>query len=143
MGQSKTTRDRAGQPTKLTPELLTEFTRYLTKGMYITQAAALCGITSKSVYNWLRWGKNQEKDEIYNEFFRKVQKATAKAENDAVNRIWDAGVDCWQANAWLLERRFPARWSRHADHTDEEVQETRKLVLSMEHMDDDAKQGDG
>jgi hypothetical protein len=48
---------------------------------------------------------------LYVQFFDAYKKALADAEADKFERIRQAGATRWQANAWLLERRHPERWS--------------------------------
>lgn len=97
------------RPEKLTPEIQEKVVQLLTAGNYIETAALMAGITKVSVYNWLKKGR-AAKGGMYREFFNAIERAQAAAENRSVLLIGRAANDQWQAAAWMLERKFPAKW---------------------------------
>ena len=90
----------------------------------IEGAAALNGISATTYYNWMRHGKPMTdweaegnrldpEDETFAILYRNVNQALAHLEVrsfEIVQKAANAGT--WQAAAWILERRFPARWGR-------------------------------
>jgi hypothetical protein len=80
-------------------------------GNYLETAAAHAGIAKVTLFEWLRRG-NREKSGVYREFVNDIEKALADAEIHDVLNIAKAGLEHWQAIAWRLERKFPARWGR-------------------------------
>ena len=106
-----TERARTGRPTKLTPETQARIVDAIRDGMTYETACALSSITYSTFRNWIIAGENTG-DGIYYEFLQSVKKANAEAEAELVQRIKSAGQREWQANAWILERRYPDRWGR-------------------------------
>jgi molybdenum-dependent DNA-binding transcriptional regulator ModE len=90
----------------------------------IEGAAALCGISATTYYNWLRHGRRMaereaeghridSEDQLFASLYRNISETLAHLESrnfEIVQRSAKEGV--WQAAAWILERRFPARWGR-------------------------------
>jgi transposase len=102
---------KMGRPTKLTDEIQTLICNYIQAGNYIETAAAAAGINKKTLYEWLKRGK-QAQSGIYKEFSNAVEKALAISEIRELKTIKDHSAQYWQAAAWRLERRFPDRWGR-------------------------------
>lgn len=101
---------KRGQPTKLTDALQISYLAALQRCFFVETAAAMVGVTRQVVNLWLRDGK-KAKSGIYFDFFSAVQKTLANKEADIVDIISASANEEWQAAAWLLERRFPERWS--------------------------------
>src|SRR5262245_4393151 len=103
---------RRGRPTKLTPETAAMFTTALRRCAFFQTAAYLAEVDPRTVYRWLARGKREKKGP-HADFCRTVKKALAETQAEALDLIVAAGKTHWQANAWLLERRYPERWSKH------------------------------
>lgn len=114
-----------GRPTELKPAVKRKFVKALRDGNYIETAAAMAGISTKTVYNWMRRGSREEnrleenprarpkKEEApFLDFLQAVTRAQAEAEAAAVQAIIQAEAEDWRAAAWRLERKFPDRWGR-------------------------------
>ena len=105
------------RPSKLTPETQAAIVAALEKGNYRATAAAAAGIHRNTLLDWEKRGESGE--EPYVDFLTAMQQAEAKAEMDLVEEIRNArpgtpgvsGADLWQAKAWMLERRWGAKWS--------------------------------
>ncbi len=106
----------------------------------------MAGITCETRRNWLKWGADQRANKIkivpisgtYTEqtadgphevtgtvgwrsgrwraFLDAVERAEAMLRSGCIGNIRVAGVDQWQAAAWLLERRFSAEYARTERH---------------------------
>jgi len=76
---------------------------YMERGLTITDAAKLMGITAYKL-NVLR------SDPEFDEF---VDSCTVKCEADNLGNIKDAGdMGQWQASSWLLERLYPEKYGK-------------------------------
>lgn len=88
------------QPDFLTKEKLC---MYMQKGLSLDDAAKLCGISPYmlSVFR---------SDFEFEEF---VQECSVRCEEANLDNIKDAGDNgLWNASAWILERKFPDKWSK-------------------------------
>jgi transposase len=123
-----------GQPTKLTPMVHEAIVTAVRLGNYIETAAALAGINKTTIYDWMKRGAN-EKRGIYYDFTTAITKALAKSEVQDLQTIAEASKVHWQAAAWRLERRFPARW-RHNQHLRAEIESahTERTEAVFEHQ---------
>lgn len=113
---------------KLTEETQNKIVERIKAGSYAAQAAISSGISERTFYNWLSDGRAAEAkiEEGYRlkaeerkkmQFMQAIKSAESQAELLAVAQIRKAGQDgSWQAAAWYLERKFPARWSRKDKH---------------------------
>lgn len=108
---------RKGGPTlKLTPELIATVVGFISKGSYITVAAAAAGVHRETLYAWMRRGADQRKRKvrgIYRTFLDAMERAHAECETALLARIVKAGEEQWSAAAWTLERTRPSRYEQH------------------------------
>jgi hypothetical protein len=116
-------RDRPGQPTKLTPELIERVAQLLPQTLYLETVGDALGVSRYTWRGWLKRGAKEAarlskpgarpraREALYLQFFAAYKKGLAEAEADSVERIRQSGATQWQAAAWLLERRYPQRWS--------------------------------
>lgn len=109
-----------GRPTSLTPEVQRAICNSLRGGNYRETAAAAAGVSKNQIRNWIVRGEQGE--EPFAEFLGAVEKAEAQGERKLLREI-RKGVDNWQSRSWVLERRYPGRWSGRvrvtvADHVD-------------------------
>ena len=98
-------------------------------------AAARCGITSTTVYNWLAKGRERESG-IYVEFLVAAGEATKKC-----GLRWLAEIQTlakqkqdWKAYAWLLERRFPHDFAKVSERPAAEIEsaeEAESLAVKL------------
>jgi len=111
----ETEKKKGGRPTKLTEATLARFIALVRAGNYGTCAAAAIGIKRQVFYRWLERGAADEaagRNTIFARFNTAYAQASAEAEAGCVATIRRASTDNWTAAAWLLERKFPDRWSR-------------------------------
>jgi len=113
---------------KLTPELTKKVGELLEEGLYVETVCKAVGISTKTFYQWLNRGETEKK---YAEFKKVVEESEAKFEERLVGTIKTYSIEDWKAAAWLLERRFPRRWSQHiSEETTIEMQEGMKEFLT-------------
>ena len=106
---------KKGRPvgsTRLTKGIREAIIKGIRLGLTYDRAARLAGIHPRTFYLWKQKGA-QGKAPVYVHFLQALKKAEVEGEAAAINQIVKAAKDgTWQAAAWLLERRFPQRWSR-------------------------------
>ena len=100
-----------GRPSKLTPDVSKRIIDSVRAGNYLETSAAFAGVSKVTLFNWMKRG-NAQKTGKYREFLTSIEKALAEAEMRDVQTISKASEKNWQAAAWRLERKFPARWGR-------------------------------
>jgi hypothetical protein len=106
---------KAGQPTKITDALIAKVCEYIEEGNFIDTAAVCAGIHYCTYYNWFNWGNKSHKDfkgGVYEKFFKAVKDAERRGEHHILQCLFDAEGKNWIRYAWVLERRFPAKWGR-------------------------------
>lgn len=94
------------RPSKLTEELIETMASKLRKGLPITSACDLLGITQASHSNWTRQGEQDLSDDIdslYSSYLITIKKSRAEFEEAALDDI-GSGRPGWQGRAWVLER---------------------------------------
>jgi transposase len=97
-------KSNAGRKSKKTVAEVERLLDNLRQGMSQAAAISQSGIGKTTFYNWLKTDDQFKTDvESAEDFAEAVQIAQIKA-------LGEAKMD-WRAYAWLLERRFPDRWS--------------------------------
>lgn len=106
-----------GRPTKLTPETQRIIVEALERGHYAETAATLAGIQESTFYDWIK--RSERGATGFVGFSEAVKKASAVAEDAALNRVHDGATGgptspgpAWQSAMTFLERRFHARWGQ-------------------------------
>ena len=113
---------RPSKPVKLDDALQAKVIAMLQEGNYISTSCRAVGISRETFYTWLENGEGREvvtadgtvivyDKPLYREFREKAQEAIALAEVALVHQA-KKGLDGWQAQMTMLERRFPERWAR-------------------------------
>lgn len=113
------------RPTKLNDTVQAKVVNAIKAGNYIETAAAYAGINKSTLYDWLKRGEREKQrleknpryrtlksEEKFVKFSNAVEKALAESEMRDVLTIGKAAESQWQAAAWRLERKFPARWGK-------------------------------
>jgi hypothetical protein len=131
---------RAGRSPKLTPALQTAIVQAVTVGLSVVEAAALVGVAKSTVLQWLQRGEGRSRrgsQARYVDFVDALSRARAIDEARRVARIEQAGrggavvservstrpdgtvvterqysLPDWRADAFHLQRAYPARWGR-------------------------------
>jgi transposase len=97
-------KSNAGRKSKKTPERVERLLANLREGMSQASAISQAGICKATFYAWIKQDEDFKREvETAEDFAEAVQIAQIKA-------LGEAKMD-WRAYAWLLERRFPDRWS--------------------------------
>lgn len=120
------------RPTSLTPAVHEALIEHLEAGHAIRHAAALAGVSERSVHRWLAHGYEglalEENGEPVPEhlspfvtLLADVERARAVSVNAHLHNIATAAADgSWQASAWKLERSFPNEYGKRTVVTGED-----------------------
>lgn len=106
------------EPYKLCEKLIKDIAKEMAGGASITDACLLCGVSRPVYYLWRKKAKEEPEDSqsIYRQFLDAMEVAEAGFKRTHLARIASASKGKtegqWQASAWLLERKFPAEFSR-------------------------------
>lgn len=105
-----------GQPTKLTPERSERILDDIKNAIPYELAAQSNGICEDTLYEWLKRGKQDREagvESIYSRFSEDLKRVEKNRMRSHLDKI-DANVDRWQADAWILERRWWKYFSNNA-----------------------------
>lgn len=100
-----------GRPSKFTPERRAAIIDAISKRVPYEFAAEGNGICEDTLYDWINTGKKHRKEGIDSDFAN-FSEAIKKAEMSKIVEHSEkiaSNVDRWQADAWILERR----WHKH------------------------------
>lgn len=92
----------AGRRSKYTPELIKEICEAIKEGSTQDDAARIAGIAVSTFYAYMKQSEFSEAVEKAHAEFKKTQVKAIKAAGYKTNKGGQ-----WQANAWLLERKYP------------------------------------
>jgi hypothetical protein len=124
------------------PEIVAQVAELLPKALYLETVSDLLGVHRRTMSGWVRRGRLEArrlarverqgkepainpKESLYYEFFLAFKKAMSEGQQTALDVIAKAATDgVWQAGAWLLERRFPEKWSSNR----KELRELAKMI---------------
>lgn len=113
---------------KLTPARHAAIVQMLRDGNYVETACRYVSISKQTFYTWLDRGEKATRGR-YRDFYVDVEQARAEAEARNVQVVQKAAHDgTWQAAAWWLERRDPARWGRRVH----DVNTTGNVTINMD-----------
>lgn len=109
-------REPAGRPTKFTPERCSSIIDAISHRIPYELAAEANGICLDTLYEWLKIGRNHTRECIESEY-SKFSEALKRAEMQRVRQHSDIIAERperWQADAWILERRWHKYYSPNA-----------------------------
>ncbi len=102
------TREPVGRPSKFTPERRASIIDAISHRIPYEMAAEANGINVETLYDWLRTAKSQRDEGItsdYTVFSEGIKRAEMTRVREHTEII-AARPERWQADAWLLERRW-------------------------------------
>ena len=109
-------REPTGRPSKFTEKIRNDIIDAISHRIPYEMAAEANGINVETLYDWLRTAK-QHRDEGITSDFTVFSEALKKGEMTRVREHCDmiaAKPERWQADAWLLERRWHKHFSANA-----------------------------
>lgn len=126
-----------GRPTKFTPERCKAIIADIIRTIPYELAAEANGICEDTLYEWLKIGKQHLKegnDSDYARFSESIKKAERDKMVVNLNQV-EGGADKWQANAWILERR----WWKHFSSSAPVIDFNKRLSKMENGVSDDGE----
>lgn len=117
------------RPRKLTSAVASDILASLEAGSSLNTAALASGVPDRTLDFWMQQGRladEKGQGNLYALFFRAVTEAQARCEDRFATIIANQAQITWTAAAWMLERKFPARWGQRVQVTVE--QELQKAM---------------
>lgn len=102
-----------GRPSKFTPERCSDIVDAIRNRIPYQFAAEANGISERTLFYWLELGSHHQEEGIdsdYADFLQSIKKAEMTKIREHSDMI-AAKPERWQADAWLLERRWPKHYS--------------------------------
>jgi len=114
--------------TKYTMILAHQICEHVSKGIPMRQAAQALGISESTFHRWRR-----DKDD----FAEMIDQAIGVSESRLITEI--SVNEDWRAKAWILERRFPERWSKREQidmnvSKSEGLEEIKLMMKQTDHL---------
>ena len=109
-------RETTGRPLKFTPERRASIIDAISHRIPYEMAAEANGISLETLYAWLRTGKEHSDNNIESDYTI-FSEALKRSEMQKVREHTDmiaAKPERWQADAWILERRWHKYFSANA-----------------------------
>jgi len=97
----------------ITPEIVQSIVTAVQAGVTFQGAAGYAGVPARTFYRWLYDGRRDpDNHPVEATLIAGLDQALGQFETTAMLGIRQAAANSWQAWAWMLERRFPDRYSR-------------------------------
>jgi len=114
--------------TKYSMILAHQICEHVSKGIPMRQAAQALGISESTFH---RWRRDKE------EFSEMIDQAIGVSESRLITEI--STCEDWRAKAWILERRFPDRWSKREQidmnvSKSEGLEEIKMMMKQTDHL---------
>ena len=122
-----------GRPPSINPKLEEAILMALRQGAFPSAAAEASGVPRQTFSDWMRRGAQQRRG-VYHELYVKVMAAMSEGELRALEQVQAAAEKDWKAAAWLLERRFRARWARQVETPAEGPSENQTSLHAHQHL---------
>lgn len=134
----------AGRKPKLTAAAVKRAISLKEHGALNQDIAAALGVTEGTFYGWIQLedseGNPLTKKPLESELAEGLKRAEADYKNALLDSIKLAGEKDWKANAWLLERKYPAHFAR-TDRIQAEVNAKHGGGVTVTHAFDYGEQG--
>lgn len=118
-----------GRPTKFTPERCSAIVDAIAHRIPYEYAAEANGISEKTLYTWLEIASQHQYEGIdsdYTRFLQDIKRAEMTRMREHSDMI-AAKPERWQADAWMLERRWPKHYGSNA--------QLNELSLRLDRLD--------
>ena len=113
---------------KYTQVLAHQICEHVSNGVPLSAAAIACGLHNSTLHRW----RNEKP-----EFNEMIEQAVGVSEARLVSEI--SKYDDWRAKAWILERKFPQRWSKRQEidmnvSKSEGLEEIKMMMKQTDHL---------
>jgi transposase-like protein len=106
-----------GQRCKLASDIEARFFETIETGIGVEPAAASAGLSSSTIYNWIRRGEQEQtagEASEFVEFLERLTRARASVHVRLAESLTRAAATGdWRAAAWMLERLSPEDFGKH------------------------------
>jgi transposase-like protein len=119
-----------GRPSKFTPERRSAIVDAISHRIPYEYAAEANGISERTLHDWLNTARVHQTEGIdseYTEFSQAIKRAEMTRMREHSDMI-AAKPERWQADAWLLERRWPKHYGPNA-----QLNELNQRLSKLEH----------
>jgi len=136
--KAKKMAEPVGRPSKFNPERCASIIKDISDRIPYIMAAEANGICEDTLYEWIAIGRRDCANNIDSEyaiFSEAIKKAEANKVREHIEKVSN-NVDRWQADAWMLERRWYKHFGSNVqlnelnarlDRIEKEEQDARKL----------------
>lgn len=127
-----------GRPLKFTPERCKAILQDIADAIPYQLAAEANGIREPTLYHWINHGWDDIENNIesdYAEFSKAIKKIEVERIKRHSNKVSD-NVDRWQADAWMLERRWYKHYGSNV-HLNEMEERLKKIENKAKNRDVD------
>lgn len=127
-----------GRPSKFTPERRDAIVDAIRNRIPYEYAAEANGICEDTLYEWLSIAKRHRRENIdseYTKFSEDIKRAEMQRMREHSDII-SARPERWQADAWLLERRWPKLYGPNA-----QLNELNNRLSKLEHGESPNEEG--
>lgn len=134
-------KEHMGRPSKFTPERRAAIIDAISHRIPYEFAAEANGICEETLYEWLRQGKEHRKqgiDSDYSKFSEDLKRAEMTKIREHSDII-SARPERWQADAWMLERRWHKHYGPNAQ-LNELNQKLDRLLEGEKHVKEEANE---
>jgi hypothetical protein len=119
------------RPPKLDDKLTEKVCTYIKAGSFLETACPAAGINSRTLRLWMAEAarnRSEGRATRYTKFADAVERALAEAEVRDAAEITKAGKGDWRALAWIMERKYRARWGFKQEITVKMQQEVERIL---------------
>lgn len=119
----------SGRPSKFTPERRAAIILAISKRVPYEYAAEGNGISEETLYDWLRTARKHESEgitsdyTIFSEGIKNAELSRIVEHNEKIA----SNIERWQADAWILERRWPKHYGPNA-----QINEMNRRLAQLE-----------
>ena len=125
--------NKGGRPHKHTPETLSSILEAISDRIPYSLAAEANGVSERAFYAWLTQGQEDQDNGIDSDlarFMQSVKDIERKKIKEHLAKL-DGNVERWQADAWILERRWYKYFGAnvHIQEMDERLKRIEALAM--------------
>jgi hypothetical protein len=130
-----------GQPTKFTKERREAIIKSIRLGVPYIIAAEANGLSERRLYEWIVIGQKNIDNGIDDDFAKFTQSLKENEQKKIIEQLEHVNnrEERWQANAWILERRWWKHFSSNASVV--EFEERLKKMEDARGIDNDESKG--
>ncbi len=118
-----------GRPPCYTAAKAARIVKAIRRGLPYKLAATAGGVSYTTFIRWRNEGTKPDSPPHFRQFLNQLRIAEAEAAERLVGLIEKRAKDHWQAAAWILERRHPDLFSKHAAPPERSIMEPIEEIM--------------